>query len=403
MGIENCCAERSKVKQIDEEAKLGDKSGQNVAQESSKEQESKEDGKKSQTIDKDYLKIPTKAERVETQEDMKRLLKENFTQILRGFSAIECSGNSYSIEAAQNLAMTIKNSAKPDFYFADFSNMFIARQIEDIPVALKFLLAAIVEKPVTTLCLNDNAIGVRVVQQSGLLTFLTQNKHINNLNLSNCGLSSESMKLLFEETLASSNTQLKELRISRNALKSGGALALSKYLETYDKLELLEISGCRIEKDGMQPLLDSLLPSAKSGSLRHLDIRDNNVMNEEAADSLAELITNAQNMEFLNIGDSNITEEEAQAKIVQAMNSGIETTSKLCNFMWDYDLDGQSENAETLAHLLANFAQIQEVSLHTSISSKTKRDEIRKLYKAKGKVIFLTDNDKEFDEESESD
>ena len=108
-------------------------------------------------------------------------------------------------------------------------------------------------------------------------------------------------------------------------------------------------------------------------------------------------------MEFLNIGDSNITEEEAQAKIVQAMNSGIETTSKLCNFMWDYDLDGQSENAETLAHLLANFAQIQEVSLHTSISSKTKRDEIRKLYKSKGKVIFLTDNDKEFDEESESD
>ena len=55
-------------------------------------------------------------------------------------------------------------------------------------------------------------------------------------------------------------------------------------------------------------------------------------MNEEAADSLAELITNAQNMEFLNIGDSNITEEEAQAKIVQAMNSGTETTSKLCNF-----------------------------------------------------------------------
>ena len=59
------------------------------------------------------------------------------------------------------------------------------------------------------------------------------------------------MKLLFEETLASSNTQLTELRISRNALKSGGALALSKYLETYDKLETLEISGCRIEQDGM--------------------------------------------------------------------------------------------------------------------------------------------------------
>ena len=87
------------------------------------------------------------------------------------------------------------------------------------------------------------------------------------------------------------------------------------------------------------------------------------------------------------------------------MSSGklSEPTNKLRTFMWDYDLDGQEENAETLAHLLANFAQIQEVSLHTSISSKTKRDAIRKHYKANGKVIFLTDNDKEFDEESESD
>ena len=45
------------------------------------------------------------------------------------------------------------------------------------------------------------------------------------------------------------------------------------------------------------------------------------------------------------------------------MSSGklSEPTNKLRTFMWDYDLDGQEENAETLAHLLANFAQIQEV------------------------------------------
>ena len=42
------------------------------------------------------------------------------------------------------------------------------------------------------------------------------------------------------------------------------------------------------------------------------------------------------------------------------MSSGklSEPTNKLRTFMWDYDLDGQEENAETLAHLLANFAQI---------------------------------------------
>ena len=57
----------------------------------------------------------------------------------------------------------IKSSAKDDLWSADFSNMFVARQIEDIPIALKMLLTAIMDKPVTTLCLNDNAVGVRVV------------------------------------------------------------------------------------------------------------------------------------------------------------------------------------------------------------------------------------------------
>ena len=58
------------------------------------------------------------------------------------------------------------------------------------------------------------------------------------------------------------------------------------------------------------------MPSAKSGSLCHLDIHDNNVMNEEAANSLADLINNAYNLEFLDISDSNINENEAQTKIL---------------------------------------------------------------------------------------
>ena len=82
-------------------------------------------------------------------------------------------------------------------------------------------------------------------------------------------------------------------------------------METYDELELLEIKGCRIEQDGMKALIDSLLQSAKSGSLKHLDLSDNNVVNDSAADSLANLITSAEGIEFLNISDSNISEQQA--------------------------------------------------------------------------------------------
>ena len=48
------------------------------------------------------------------------------------------------------------------------------------------------------------------------------------------------------------------------------------------------------------------MPSAKSGSLKILEISDNNVLNEEAADALATLIQDAINLQVLNISDSNI-------------------------------------------------------------------------------------------------
>ena len=140
----------------------------------------------------------------------------------------------------------LTESAKDDFWHADFSNMFISRDIEDIPVSVKDLLNAIKDKPVTQLFLHDNAVGVRVVQRSDLLPFLQANSQLVNINLSNCGLSKESMKLLFEDTLVNSETKLKEIRISQNAL-SGGEIPLSKYLQTYDSLEMLEIKGCRIQ------------------------------------------------------------------------------------------------------------------------------------------------------------
>ena len=60
----------------------------------------------------------------------------------------------------------------------------------------------------------------------------------------------------------------------------------------------------------MLALIKSLLPSAKSGSLKILEISDNNVLNEEAADALATLIELATNLQVMDISDSNISEEE---------------------------------------------------------------------------------------------
>ena len=86
---------------------------------------------------------------------MRALLAENLVagqaRTINEFSLINCSGNSYSVEACEFLASVIKNSASEDLEFVDFGNMFVSRLIEDIPKSLKMLLTAIMDKPVKNL------------------------------------------------------------------------------------------------------------------------------------------------------------------------------------------------------------------------------------------------------------
>ena len=82
---------------------------------------------------------------------------------LKGFTAIEFAGNSYSIEACEYLAEVIRENASKHFWRADFGHMFVTRSIDDIPVSIKHLIDAASEYKITNLSLADNAIGVRVV------------------------------------------------------------------------------------------------------------------------------------------------------------------------------------------------------------------------------------------------
>ena len=64
-------------------------------------------------------------------------------------------------------------------------------------------------------------------------------------------------------------------------------------------------------------------------------------------------------------------------------------------------MDG-SALSEELAERLSQFKKIKQVSMLGSISSKTTRDKIRNDFKDKEAVILLTENDKQFEEVSES-
>jgi len=70
--------------------------------------------------------------------------------------------------------------------------MFTTRSIDDIPNSIKFLMDAIIDKPVQQLYLNDNAIGFRAI--SSFSDMLTKSPSLKVLNLTNCGLSSASIE-----------------------------------------------------------------------------------------------------------------------------------------------------------------------------------------------------------------
>ena len=151
--------------------------------------------------DQSTFKVPKADDRmIETREQLENLIKDEMPNIQKhGFSAIECPGNSYSPEACKYLAEIIRKYANKSLWFADFSDMFTTRSIDNIPESVKALIDSIENKPIKELYLNSNAIGVRVVPSFD--KFLMKASHLQHLNFSNCGFDPAASKLISDALL----------------------------------------------------------------------------------------------------------------------------------------------------------------------------------------------------------
>ena len=73
------------------------------------------------------FKIPKAANpMIDTREQLENHLEE-YLPIIKGFTSLECSGNSYSYEACKYLAEVIEENASPGVVMVDFSDMFTNR------------------------------------------------------------------------------------------------------------------------------------------------------------------------------------------------------------------------------------------------------------------------------------
>ena len=86
-------------------------------------------------------------------------------------------------------------------------------------------------------------------------------------------------------------------------LEEDGTIAFSQYFKMINSLELLDISLNTIDEVGYSHLFPSLIPSAKSGNLKHLNVSHGSIISDpkEPINALVNLILSAKNIQSLDI------------------------------------------------------------------------------------------------------
>ena len=200
---------------------------------------------------------------------------------------------------------------------ADFSKMFMEVDDEEIPHSLKFLLDVICRKRVDALSLADNHMTPESCQL--IADSFSRLHFLQDLDLSSCKIDSEGAQLLVQSLLNRSEVKLRILDLGNNSLEIEGAEAFAEYFRTYDTLESIHLNSTGLDTDGVRVLLESLTPSAASGSMFCLDIAENFISDKETVQSLCDLLKAAKRLKTLNISDLKIGKKRHQQQILEAL------------------------------------------------------------------------------------
>jgi Ran GTPase-activating protein (RanGAP) involved in mRNA processing and transport len=155
---------------------------------------------------------------------------------------------------------------------------------------------------ITTLILNDNAIGSRGVEQ---LRPLLQGCSISRLYFNNCGMSQEVAQLLKEMLLPRADS-LQALALSRNQMGAEGAKHMGELLAACTNLESFEYAGSRPLKEGTLYLCQGLVDGGCS-NLTVLDL-DDSVFGDGSEDedpvyTLCQVLKASSNLQKLILKD----------------------------------------------------------------------------------------------------
>lgn len=137
----------------------------------------------------------------------------------------------------------------------------------------------------------------------------------------------------------------------------------------------LKISSNEIRDDGATWLAQSLLPSAQSGSLKHLEIEDNFFTNDEGRTALFTLLREATNLKYIDCSSINIDKEEFGRELMSAIEQS-QSKQTLKTFKWSYDANEMDDFIEEFLALLGDsdlFPKLEDIELAETMGNSNLR------------------------------
>lgn len=239
---------------------------------------------------------------------------------------LDFSENSIGEKCAEALGKKMKEINH--LRILNLNDCFVSRGKEELPKCLKFLLEAVIDKPIKELDLSNNALGPTAAP--GYEFFFKGNKTLENLYLDNDGLGPIGTEKLMEVINNNNDMPLKVLALSRNKMETKGCNAVVELIKNKKKIYMLDISSNEIDKEGMYNLILSLKDNK---TLKSINLQNNTL--GDKADILLEVLPSIINIENLNLSD--LTFSGNNKEMVDKLICLLPSLNKLREFFFEYN------------------------------------------------------------------
>lgn len=179
----------------------------------------------------------------------------------------------------------------------NFHSIFVGRKRHEIPEALKVMMDAVKGKKIISLDLSSNAFGPQGIES--FENFLESAKHLERLDISNCGLSPKGGEMIAAALLKCKDMKLRHFAATRSRLEEEGIAALSEVFVNQKSIETIDLA-----QNGSKRALSALFKAMEvcSNTLTELSINDNKSI-KKSIPQLIDCIKACQKLKVLNISD----------------------------------------------------------------------------------------------------